>query len=89
MAEIVFSQEAADKLRRIENAGVLRAVIGRVSTLESFPEIGSRVMSERMRFRYGEDIRKLVVRPFDVIYRFDSSVETVWVIDLVHQRTLR
>lgn len=57
-----------------------------VSLLEHAPEIGSKILPSSIRRRFGESVYKVVVNPFDIIYRYSADQDTVYVVGLVHQR---
>ena len=58
-----------------------------VELLAEFPHMGPVNSSRYIRETYGTDVRKLSVRPFYVIYQYDSSSNVVALLGLVHQRT--
>ncbi|MCH4213629.1 MAG: type II toxin-antitoxin system RelE/ParE family toxin [Atopobiaceae bacterium] len=52
---------------------ILERLLESVHGLSVFPEMGSRLIRETVIERFGEDIRKLVVSPFVIIYRYDGN----------------
>lgn len=57
-----------------------------VSLLEFAPEMGSRILPTSIKRRFGDTVRKVVVDPFDIIYRYFAEQDLVYVVGLVHQR---
>ena len=51
------------------------------------PEMGSRILPTSIKRRFGDTVRKVVVDPFDIIYRYPAENRIlVYVVGLVHQR---
>ncbi|MBQ9004730.1 MAG: type II toxin-antitoxin system RelE/ParE family toxin [Eggerthellaceae bacterium] len=59
----------------------------RIEQLADFLEIGSHSLPGSIAKFYGPDVRKLVVKPFIVFYRFVANGGVVDVLGLVHQCT--
>ena len=48
--------------------------------------MGSRILTTSIKRRFGDTVRKVVVDPFDIIYRYFAEQDLVYVVGLVHQR---
>lgn len=70
----------------VELESKLDEIIDRISLLEESPEIGSALLPDSIRRRYGPQVRKLIVTPFDVIYDYLPKENAVVILALLHQR---
>lgn len=89
MAEVVFTEGFMADASIVEHEEKLDEVLGAIALLESFPEMGSAILPSSIRRRYGPQVRKLAVRPFDIIYDYLPKEDTVVILSLVHQRGVR
>ena len=85
MAEIVFTEGFMADAAIVEREEKLDTI----ALLEDAPEIGSAILPASIRRRYGSQVRKLVVRPFDIIYDYLPKDDAVVVLTLIHQRGAR
>ena len=67
----------------------LDEILDTIALLEGTPEIGSAILPASIRRRFGPQVRKLVVRPFDVIYDYLPEADAVVILALIHQRGAR
>ena len=86
MAKLVYSDAFIEDMTTVELASKRNEVFDRIDLLSDFPELGSSNVPMSIRLRFGDSVRKLVVCPFDVVYEYDRSCESVHVLGLVHQR---
>ena len=86
MAEIVYTDAFIEDMLSVQLEGKRDEVFQRVDLLSSFPELGSANIPDSITRRHGDNVRKLVVNPFDVIYEYSPDEDTVYVLGLVHQR---
>lgn len=86
MPSMLISDGFKRDLLKIETDRMFEAVLSSLDLLETMPTAGSRALPASVRHRYGDTVRKLVVGPFDVIYRYDEETDTVRVVGLLHQR---
>ncbi|MFR5091271.1 MAG: hypothetical protein ACLTDR_03930 [Adlercreutzia equolifaciens] len=78
MAEIVFTEGFMADAAIVEREEKLDEILDTIALLEDAPEIGSAILPASIRRRYGSQVRKLVVRPFDIIYDYlpkDDAVD--------------
>lgn len=54
--------------------------------LEHFPEFGSRSLPASIVERFGDGVRKVSVRPFDLVYTYYPCDDLVRVEALIYQR---
>ena len=54
-----------------------------------FSEIGSADIPETTRERYGTAVRKMAIRPFDLVYEYDRESDVVYVHALIPFRQVR
>lgn len=89
MAEIVFTEGFLADAAIVEREEKLDEILGTIELLEDTPEIGSAILPASIRRRYGSQVRKLVVRPFDIIYDYLPKEGAVVILALIHQRGAR
>lgn len=76
-----LSDEFVEGLVRIWFQRVLDHIHDLVSMLPSMPQMGSVDVRESLRRRYGDNLRKLNVSTFVIVYRFDGAVIDVLAIE--------
>ena len=86
MPEIRYADQFIEDASAIELPSKRLEVRRRIEQLADFPEIGSRNLPASIVELYGPSVRKLVVKPFIVVYEFDIDGNVVDVLGLVHQR---
>lgn len=89
MAEIVFTEGFMADAAIVEREEKLDEILDTIALLEDAPEIGPAILPASIRRRYGSQVRKLVVRPFDIIYDYLPKDDAVVVLTLIHQRGAR
>lgn len=89
MAEIVFTEGFMADAAIVEREEKLDEILDTIALLEDAPEIGSAILPASIRRRYGPQARKLVVRPFDIIYDYLPQDDAVVILTLIHQRGAR
>lgn len=88
MTEIVLTEGFLEDMRIVQREEKTDEILDRISLLESSPEIGSALLPPSIVRKYGPQVRKLIVMPFDVIYEYMLADDTVVVLALVHQRSV-
>ncbi len=78
-----------DDAAMIERESKLDEILDRIALLEATPELGSSLLPASIRKRYGSQVRKLVVTPFDIIYDYLPQENAVVILTLIHQRGIR
>lgn len=86
MAKLVYSDAFVGDMTMVKLARRRNEIFDRVDLLSDFPELGSANVPESIRLRFGDSVRKLVVSPFDIVYDYDRSSESVRILGPVHQR---
>lgn len=89
MAEIVITEGFVEDITQVYLDSKREEIWYAVSLLEYTPEMGSRILPASIQRRFGESVYKIVVNPFDVIYRYSSEQDKVYIVGLVHQRTAK
>ena len=86
VAKIVVTEGFVEDMTQVELDSKREEIWYVISLLEYAPEMGSKILPVLIRRRFGESVYKIVVKPFDIIYRYSSKEDTVYVVGLVHQR---
>jgi mRNA-degrading endonuclease RelE of RelBE toxin-antitoxin system len=79
--EIRLTDEFIEGLSRIWSERVLDHIRSLVNLLTTTPEMGSPDIRKSLRHRYGDNIRKLNVSTFVILYRFDGTVVEVLAVE--------
>ena len=53
-----------------------------------FPRIGTPEIAPSISEEFGEDVMRVVVKPFDLIYEYDEATDTVYLYGLIHNRNV-
>ena len=83
MPEIIYTESFAKDFAIIELEGKRNEVIECIERLAVLPIIGSRNLPKSIEEKYGSNVRKLVVKPFDAIYEYNEKDNEIRVYGLV------
>ena len=86
MVRLEYSWRFADDLASVTSEEVEAHVMRCLDALESFPEIGSPLVPDRIEREFGPGVRTIVVALFDLVYTYRSGADVVQVEALVPQR---
>lgn len=86
MAKIVYADAFIEDMFSVELESKRDEIFDRIDLLSDFPDLGSANVPESIAKRFGTQVRKLVVDPFDIVYEHDPNSDSVHVLGLVHQR---
>jgi hypothetical protein len=89
MAQIRITEGFIDDMLQVQNESKQNEIWYALSLLETFPEMGSRILSPTIKQRFGSNVRKIEVNPFDVIYRYIPEDNLLCIEGLIHQRAVR
>ena len=74
---IRLTEEFIEGLAQVWSPRVLSHIKGLIEILPQNPEIGSSRVRASLRRRFGENLRKLPVSTFVIVYRFDGRMVDV------------
>ena len=86
MPELEYSERFAEDLAMVTSARVEERIFRVLDDIEVFGGLGSRDVPRSISERFGGDVRKVTVNPFDLVYTFYPQKDLVRVEALVHQR---
>lgn len=88
MPKVIISEEFVEATAEVYSERVFNDLYRLVEMLEALPELGSTELPlpYAIKKRFGKDCRKIVIAPFDILYRYDKVEDTVYVAALIHQR---
>lgn len=86
MVRLEYSWRLADDLASVASEEVEAHVMRCLDALESFPEIGSPLVPDRIEREFVNGVRTIVVTPCDLVYTCQSGADVVQVEALVPQR---
>ena len=88
MPRLEFSKRFADDLAAVTSPRVEANVMRALDAIESFGSFGFPLMPDSIKKRYGDGIRKVVVRPFGLIYTHYPDKDLVRVEALIYARSV-
>lgn len=86
MPRLEFSARFADDLSLVESGRLEARILADLDNIEAFGEFGSAAIPESIKEKFGPEVRKVAVNPFDLIYSYYSEQDLVRVEALIHQR---
>lgn len=86
MMELAFSGRFFDDMEAVELESKQDEIMDAIGLLPSVPKMGSRRVPTSIAQEFGPGIRKLVVKPFLVVYEVIEDDGLLYVHGLVHQR---
>ncbi len=89
MARLLYTEQFVSDMAQIDLASKREQVLDACDRLASFPLMGTADMPLSLLREYGRGIRKLVVRPFTVVYEYVEETDEVHVLGLVYGRAVR
>ena len=88
MNEIVYTEGFLEDMLQVTSSRVEEAVFDAIDLLPYAPVLGSRSLPDSLSRRYGGNVRKMAVSPFDVVYRITDDGDFL-ILGLVHMRAAR
>ena len=88
MAKMLYALSFLDDVETIYSPRVRKHLESVLSMLETFPESGTLVSSEYLTSKYGGEVRRCNVAPFDIVYTYERSTDTVRIRGLVPQQSI-
>ena len=85
MAKIFYADPFVDELSRVTSARVRNAIFDAIDLLPTVPTMGSKNLPDAIVDKYGTSVRKLVVKPFLVIYK-ELETGDILVLGLMYGR---
>ena len=86
MATVRITRGFEADLDIVLSGKVLRDILKTVAMLEAIPSMGSSDVPQSIQESFGDSVRKIPVKPFDIVTRYDVEEDAVDVLGLVHQR---
>ena len=86
MMELAFSNRFFDDTEGFELEAKQDEILNAIDLLSSVPEMGSRRVPASIEQEFGPCVRKLVVKPFLVIFEIIADEGLLYMHGLVHQR---
>ena len=89
MTKMLYADAFRSDLEKIYSSRLRAEIIRLLGVLEATPDVGSHLVPASILEKYGPNIRKAVVGPYDLIYRFDCEKDEVRVYRLLAQRAIK
>lgn len=89
MMDLAFSNRFFDDMEAVERASKQDEIMNAIDLLSTVPEMGSGRVSASISEEFGSSVRKLVVKPFLVVYEVLEDEGLLYVHGLVHHRQTR
>ena len=88
MASIVATQHFVEDLAEVWSERIVQNVERAVHAIATFPRIGSSEIAPSISEEFGENVMKVSVKPFDLIYEYDEATDTVYLYGLIQSRSV-
>ena len=88
MNEIAYTEGFLEDMLQVASPRGEEAVFGAIDLLPYVAVLGSRSLPDSLSRRYGGNVRKIAVSPFDVVYRITDDGDFL-ILGLVHMRAAR
>ena len=86
MRSFALSEHFLMKRSEIASNRVRDNIDRMLATIRATPGVGSVLIADSVRRRYGSEILKAVVSPYLIIYRYDRTNDAVYILDLLDAR---
>ena len=86
---MIYTEGFLDDASYIYSSRVQENLANALSAIEAFPCVGSRAVPTSVKERFGDDVLKVVVKPFDLIYEYLEEADASVVYGLVPFRAAR
>lgn len=86
MAELIYTDSFIEGVVAVRSEALREQVFDTAELLASFPELGTSNIPRSIHVRYGEQVRKLTVPPFILIYEYEAETDRVFLLGLDHSR---
>ena len=86
MTRLLFDLVFFDDLQIVEQASKQDEILDTIELLLTIPEMGSRRLPASIVEEFGPEVRKLVVRPFIVVYELMEDGAVIYIHGLLHGR---
>lgn len=88
MARVLFSLAFLDDVETVYSQRLRKHLESVLSMIETFPYSGSRVKSESLASKYGNETLFCTIAPFYLVYSYDREADTVYIHGLIPQRSV-
>lgn len=89
VARLVYAEQFVEDMVQVGSAAKRKHILDVCGQLAEFPLMGSADVPFSLLRSYGPGLRKLSVRPFVMVCRYDEDVDTAYVPGLAHSRAVR
>lgn len=89
MHDAVFTEAFIDSVASIYSAQLLAQLNECITSIRTFPLMGSANLRPSLRDRFGADIRKFPLPPFVIVYRYKEQEGPVEFLALPYDKTVQ
>ena len=86
MPKIRFSEQFINDVAKVRESKKRAEIRKFIDLLEDLPEIGSANLPDSIISEYGDNVRRLVVNPFLIVYEYEKDSDLVNVLGLIHAK---
>ena len=87
MPKIEFSEKFVSDFAVITSTKLEQRILSNLDNIEMFAEYGSPNLPASIKEKFGGDIRKIAVNPFDLIYTYYADSDLCRIEALIHQKS--
>ena len=84
MAKLVFDEEFLRQWADVPSKRMSDQIDHILQLISAMPGVGSSIVADSVRVAYGQNVLKMLVGPYQIIFEFDRSKDTVYVYGLLY-----
>lgn len=89
MAKMLYSESFVTHRASVASDRARKRIDKMLRTIEQMPGVGSALVAQSLRERYGQRVLKALATPYLIIYEYDQSHDIVYIYDLINCWTVR
>lgn len=89
MPRLEYAERFANDLALIRSPKVEARILENLDNIERFGEFGTLLVPPSIKREFGDNVRKVAVNPFDLVYTLYSEQDLARIEALIHQRAAR
>ncbi len=84
MAEVIVYRGFLKSRSEVQSERIRKRIDAMLKTIEATPGVGSALVADSIRLAFGNNIRKALVLPYEIIYEYDPPSDTVYIYALLY-----
>lgn len=85
MSALIYTEGFIEDMTHVDQELKREELFRAAELVAQLPDIGSKRITQHSKELFGENIRKFVVSPFLLIYRYEPDTDTVYILSLMRE----